>query len=127
MGLTRFYWPARIATPENFSAAPTTATVQVMGDAPIWTVDPEFLSFTVDSACLKPHHCRWPCPNPGDVDGVVTSRARHLAPFILRVGGTSADNLQWAGPGATLLPPLPTVADALGKSWSADCDGSKHG
>ena len=95
-------------------ASPGMEVVVRVAPSPVARVSPAFLSFTIDSAALRPIHCRWPCPDTADTSGVLAERVRHLSPMVLRVGGTSADNLEWAGDGAKPLPALPAVARAFG-------------
>lgn len=78
------------------------------------SVRPDFLSFTMDAACLKASPCTWPCPAPGELDPVTLGRIALLAPMVLRVGGTYGDNVDWAGDGTVRPPVIPAVEKALG-------------
>ena len=68
-------------------------------------VDSSFVSYTIDSAWL----------NDGDPasalanDQLVRLRAKHLAPFVLRVGGTREDFIQFTGSSDAPAPRLPEL------------------
>eukprot|EP01052_Picozoa_sp_SAG31_P000549 SAG31_NODE_16_length_36206_cov_27.355728_18_plen_192_part_00 len=89
-------------------AAAVPIGVTVDSRRPIFTVSPQFVSYTVDSASL----CSRGWTFPANVDAVTTARVRLLSHpgLVIRFGGTSADNEQYDGPAAPLLPRLPEVA-----------------
>lgn len=74
----------------------------------IFTVLPSFVSYTIDAAAL----CSKGWSFPANVDAVTTARVRLLSEpaLVIRFGGTSADNEQFADASTPILPRLPKVA-----------------
>ena len=74
----------------------------------IFTVLPSFVSYTIDAAEL----CSKGWSFPANVDAVTTARVRLLSEpaLVIRFGGTSADNEQFADASTPILPRLPKVA-----------------
>ena len=113
--LAHLYMCAAIAVGEPPGASPPASrpstlrpVIVALGNATIRTVSPSFVSWTIDSASM----CYAGWPFPADVDAVTLERIRqHLAPFVLRYGGTTQDYEQLVDDesGAPVLPILKTT------------------
>jgi hypothetical protein len=93
------------------SQPPSPAVSVEVGGAALHNVSDSALSYTLDSATLLPANAHGLAQLLADP--LVAARAAHLAPFYLRVGGTSGDFIQFNGSAsakpAPLLPELATL------------------